>query len=66
MSNYIGNGAYCYANSASMLLSSIGEKVDPSFLETIGGFSLGAFRTQGDILFLITVPLVLIWPSAKR
>lgn len=66
MSNYIGNGAYCYANSASMLLSSIGEKIDPGLLETIGGFSLGAFRTQEDMLFLITVPPVLIWPSARR
>ncbi|MGN7354046.1 hypothetical protein ACTHPJ_22135 [Paenibacillus amylolyticus] len=51
MSNYIGNGAYCYANSASMLLSSVGEKIDPGLLETIGGFSLGAFRTQEDMLF---------------
>ncbi|MEK4363260.1 hypothetical protein MKX68_12420 [Paenibacillus sp. FSL M8-0212] len=51
MSNYIGNGAYCYANSASMLLSSVGEKIDPGLLETIGGFSLGAFCTQEDLLF---------------
>lgn len=51
MTNYMGNGAYCYANSAAMLLSSIGEKVEPSFLEVIGGFSLGAFRTLNDMLY---------------
>lgn len=40
--DYIGNGAYCYANSASMLLSSIGEDVSPSLIEVLTGVSIGA------------------------
>ncbi|NBI29677.1 hypothetical protein [Chengkuizengella marina] len=42
MNSYIGNGAYCYANSAAMLLSSIGENISPSLIEVLSGFSLGA------------------------
>lgn len=42
MSVYYGNGAYCYANSASMLLSTIGEEISPSLIEVLTGFSLGA------------------------
>lgn len=38
---YIGNGAYCYANSASMLLKSIGEDVHPSLIEVLSGVGLG-------------------------
>ncbi|WP_427179643.1 hypothetical protein [Paenibacillus sp. TC-CSREp1] len=49
--NYIGNAAYCYANSAAMLLASIGEKVEPGLLEVVGGFSLGAFLAPNNILF---------------
>lgn len=39
---YIGNGAYCYANSTSMLLSGIGENVSPSLIEVLTGVGLGA------------------------
>ncbi|MFH0739689.1 MAG: hypothetical protein V1819_01065 [bacterium] len=38
---YIGNGAYCYANSASMLLASIGENIEPSLIEVLTGTSIG-------------------------
>jgi hypothetical protein len=39
---YIGNGAYCYANSTSMLLASIGEDISPSLIEVLTGVSVGA------------------------
>ncbi|NGQ95284.1 BtrH N-terminal domain-containing protein [Brevibacillus sp. SYP-B805] len=39
---YIGNGAYCYANSTAMLLHSIGEKIAPSLIEVLTGVGLGA------------------------
>ncbi|BBI30833.1 hypothetical protein [Cohnella abietis] len=39
---YVGNGAYCYANSTSMLLDSIGEQVSPSLIEVLSGVGLGA------------------------
>ncbi|WP_159882352.1 cysteine peptidase family C39 domain-containing protein [Paenibacillus puerhi] len=42
MTQYIGNGAYCYANSSSMLLASIGEKISPSLIEVLTGVGLGA------------------------
>lgn len=42
MTGYQGNGAYCYANAASMLLSTIGANIPPSLLEVLTGFSLGA------------------------
>lgn len=44
--SYIGNGAYCYANSTSMLLASIGEDIPPSQTEVLSGVGLGAFLTQ--------------------
>ncbi len=43
MNKYIGNGSYCYANSASMLLASIGEEISPSLIEVITGVGLSAF-----------------------
>ncbi|WP_028612475.1 hypothetical protein [Paenibacillus harenae] len=42
MTQYIGNGAYCYANSTSMLLASIGENISPSKIEVLTGVGLGA------------------------
>lgn len=39
---YIGNSAYCYANSASMLLNSIGEKISPATIEVLSGVGIGA------------------------
>lgn len=38
-----GNGPYCYSNTASMLLSSIGEQVSPQEMEAYTGVGLGAF-----------------------
>jgi len=49
---YIGNGAYCYANSTSMLLSSIGENVSPSIIEVLTGVGLGAsLKRKGGFLY---------------
>ena len=42
MLTYIGNGPYCYANSASMLLESAGEYVEPRLIEILSGVGLGA------------------------
>lgn len=39
---YIGNGAYCYANSTAMLLSYIGEEIQPLLIEVLSGCSMGA------------------------
>ncbi|MDO7907323.1 BtrH N-terminal domain-containing protein [Paenibacillus sp. JX-17] len=38
---YIGNGAYCYANSTSMLLKAYGEEVQPGLLEVLTGVGIG-------------------------
>lgn len=52
MSVYYGNGAYCYANSASMLLSTIGEDISPSLIEVLTGFALGAsIEVDNNLLF---------------
>lgn len=52
-SPYIGNGAYCYANSTAMLLASIGENTAPSQIEVLSGVGLGAHiqRESGLIFF---------------
>jgi len=39
---YVGNGAYCYANSISMLLAAHGETISPSLIEPLTGVGLGA------------------------
>lgn len=49
---YIGNGAYCYANSASMFIKGIGEEVAPSLLEVLTGVGLGLTLYGGGTLFL--------------
>lgn len=51
MTLYHGNSAYCYANSASMLLSTIGEHISPSLIEVLTGFSLGASHVRNQMLF---------------
>ncbi|WP_213484045.1 hypothetical protein [Thermobacillus xylanilyticus] len=52
MTAYLGNGAYCYSNSASMLLKTIGEDISPSLFEVLTGFSLGAFvENESNLLF---------------
>jgi len=38
-----GNGPYCFSNSASMLLSTVGEQVSPQEMEAYTGVGLGAF-----------------------
>ena len=49
---YVGNGAYCYANSVSMLLDSIGEEVSPSLIEVLSGLGIGFFMdTKVPIIF---------------
>ena len=50
---YVGNGPYCYANSASMLLESAGESVEPRLIEVLSGVGLGAFWIpESQTLFL--------------
>ena len=50
---YVGNGPYCYANSAAMLLESGGEAVDPRLIEALTGVGLGAFwLTKSQTFFL--------------
>lgn len=51
--NYIGNGPYCYANSASMFLSWLGEDIPPSIIEVIAGVGLSAtVANKEQILWL--------------
>lgn len=56
MISYIGNAHYCYANSAAMLLSSIGEWVDPSVIEVLSGTSLGAIYDRQKESFYFNHP----------
>ena len=51
MTIYQGNGAYCYANSASMLLSTIGENISPTLIEVLTGFAWGASLSQNNMIF---------------
>jgi len=49
---YIGNCAYCYANSTSILLISVGENISPSKIEVLSGVGLGAFLLKNtNLLF---------------
>lgn len=48
---YIGNGAYCYANSTSMLLASIGENIPPGVIEPITGTGLSTTIEKSGFLF---------------
>lgn len=52
---YIGNAYYCYANSASMLLSTIGENIQPSQIEVLTGVSLGAWKGR-SFMFSMNAP----------
>ena len=58
MLRYVGNAPYCYADSASMLLASIGEEVPSSRIEVLTGVGLGAFWIEEEnlILFSSTPP----------
>lgn len=51
--DYVGNGPYCYANSAAMLLESAGESIEPRLIEVLSGVGLGAFwLAESQTLFL--------------
>ena len=53
MLTYVGNGPYCYANSAAMLLKSAGESVEPRLIEVLSGVGLGAiWVAYSQTLFL--------------
>ena len=53
MLTYVGNGPYCYANSAAMLLESAGESVEPRMIEVLSGVGLGAiWVAESQTLFL--------------
>ena len=53
MLTYVGNGPYCYANSAAMLLESAGESVEPRLIEVLSGVGLGAiWVADSQTLFL--------------
>lgn len=50
---YLGNSAYCYSNSTAMLLASIGEQIEPSLIEVVGGVGIGAYAIpETNISFL--------------
>ncbi|WNQ11445.1 hypothetical protein MJA45_28270 [Paenibacillus aurantius] len=55
---YVGNGAYCYANSTSMLLAPMGEPISPSLIEVLTGVGLGAvwFEEDNMIFFSNGIP----------
>ena len=55
MIEYVGNAPYCYANSAAMLLKSIGEDIQPGKIEVLTGVGLGAIW-QDDGLFWLSNP----------
>jgi len=44
--HYIGNGAYCYANSLAMLLSTIDAEYDPGYLECLTAVVISAVRVE--------------------
>src|SRR5688572_23193793 len=44
--HYIGNGAYCYANSLAMLLSTVGADYDPGYLECLTAVAIGALSVE--------------------
>jgi DNA-binding transcriptional MerR regulator len=39
---YVGNGAYCYANSVAMVLQARGHDVDPGYIECLTAFAISA------------------------
>lgn len=57
ITSYIGSGAYCYANSASMLLASIGENISPSVIEVLTGIGLSAFLMEKNNLLFFNFAL---------
>lgn len=54
---YIGNALYCFADSTSMLLASIGENIPPSRIEVLTGVGLGAFWVEdAKLIFFSNTP----------
>jgi hypothetical protein len=51
MLTYYGIAKRCYANSAAMLLSSIGEEAAPPLIEALTGMGLGAMQIPDGPLF---------------
>lgn len=49
---YIGNGAYCYANSASMFIKGTGDDVSATLLEVLSGMGLGVTLYDNGLFFL--------------
>lgn len=45
---YIGNGAYCYSNSTSMLVHTYSERITPEIIEVLSGVGLGALWFSED------------------
>lgn len=48
---YIGNGAYCYANSMAMALAHAGREVAPWYLECLTAFAVSAHWEKGTPFF---------------
>jgi hypothetical protein len=44
--HYIGNGAYCYANSLAMLLSAAGAEFDAGYLECVTSVAISAISIE--------------------
>lgn len=54
---YIGNALYCFADSTSMLLASIGENISPSHIEVLTGVGLGAWwREEAKMILFSNTP----------
>jgi hypothetical protein len=51
---FYGNGPYCYSNSTSMLLASVGESIPPSDVEVYTGVGLGAFMIPSEKLLFFS------------
>jgi hypothetical protein len=54
MQTYVGNGHYCCANSAAMLLESAEAYIEPRLIEVLSGVGLGAFWLDGSSLLFLT------------
>lgn len=55
---FIGNGAYCYANSTAMLLGSIGEDISPAIIEVLCGDGIGASLLKAKNLLYFDNPVL--------
>lgn len=55
---YIGKSEYCYANSAVMLLASVGHTIPPSIIEVLTGMGVGAcwIESSDSLFFSLSTP----------